>query len=150
MSISCPKCHTDLPEQEGFVYRFCPQCGAQITAETRDIHGNVQTIPPELDVENSVDMRVAADDNENYNRPANQTLAPEFTHYRKPSAEIKAPPGPAPLSFYRVIPADQLSNNAPYEQKRTEKKRSVPVLWILLVTLLIILAGGIYFIFLAQ
>jgi hypothetical protein len=140
-----------LPEQEGFVYRFCPQCGAQISTKTNGIHEGLQTIPPDLNAgaESSAGVKAAADENEESNRLVNQTQAPEITHHRKPPPEIKMPPGPPPSGFYRVTSADQYSNSAPSEQKRTDKRRSVTVLWILVMAVLITLAGGVYFIFLS-
>jgi hypothetical protein len=149
MSLSCPHCKADLPEDVGLEYRFCPQCGAQISVMTTNDHANIRTIPPDLsaDVESSAGEKDAADENEESKSFVNQTQAPEVSYHRKPPLEIRVPPGPPPPSFYRVTSADQYLNSAPLEQKRTDKRRSVTVLWILILAVLIMLAGGIYFTF---
>ena len=144
MSLSCPQCNADLPEDVGLEYRFCPQCGAQISVMTTDVHANIQTIPPDLsaDVESSAGEKVATGENEESQSLVNQTQAPEVFHHRKPPPKISVPPGPPPSSLYRVTSADQYTNAEPLEQRR-----SVTVLWILVMAVLIITAGGIYFTF---
>ena len=144
MSQSCPKCHTSLLVQEGFVYRFCPQCGAQISVMTTDDHANIRTIPPDL---SSAGEKDASDENEESKSFVNQTQAPGVSYHLKPPLEIRVPPGPPPSSFYRVTPADQYSNSASLDQKRTDQRRNVTVLWILVMAGMILLAGGIYFTF---
>jgi hypothetical protein len=131
------------------VYRFCPQCGAQISVVTTDVQANIQTIPPDLDVgaENSAGEKAVADENDESQSLVNQTQAPEVSHHRKPIREIRVPPDPPPSSLYRVTSVDQSSNSAPLEQKRTDQRRSATVLWILVMAVLIMLAGGIYFTF---
>jgi hypothetical protein len=116
---------------------------------TTDVHANIQTIPPDLsaDVESSAGEKDAADENEESQSLVNQTQAPEVSHHRKPTFEIRVPPGPPPSSYYRVTSVDQSSDSAPLEQNRTDQRRSVTVLWILVMAVLIILAGGIYFTF---
>jgi hypothetical protein len=116
---------------------------------TTDVHANIQTIPPDLnvDAQSSTGEKTAANENEESRNLVNQTQAPEVFHHRKPTLEIRVPPGPPPSSFYRVTSADQSSNSAALEQKRTDQRRSVTVLWVLVMAVLILLAGGIYFIF---
>ena len=149
MSQSCPQCNANLPEDAGLEFRFCPQCGAQISVMTTNDHANIQTIPPDLKAgaESSAEEKVVADENEEFSSLVNQTQAPEITDHRKPPAHLKVPPGPPPSSFYRVASADQHTNSAPLEQKRTDQGRRLTVLWILVMAVLIILAGGIYFTF---
>lgn len=149
MPRSCPQCNSILPEDVGLEYRFCPLCGAQISLMTTDVHANIQTIPPDLnvDAQSSTGEKTAANENEESRNLVNQTQAPEVFHHRKPTLEIRVPPGPPPSSFYRVTSADQSSNSAAMEQKRTDQRRSVTVLWVLVMAVLILLAGGIYFIF---
>ena len=149
MSIFCPQCNANLPEDAGLEYRFCPQCGAQISAITTGIHENIQTIPPDIDaaVVSPDGLKGPADKNEEFNGLENQTQAPEIIGHRKRATEIKAPAGPPPSSFYRVTSTDQYSTSGAFEQKRTHKRRSAAVLWFLVMTVLIILAGGIYFTF---
>ena len=144
MSLSCPQCNADLPQDVGLEYRFCPQCGAQISVMKTDDHANIRTIPPDL---SSAGEKDASDENEESKSFVNQTQAPGVSYHLKPPLEIRVPPGPPPPSFYRVASADQYSNSAPLEQKRTDQRRSVTVLWILVMAVLIILAGGIYFTF---
>ena len=150
MSLVCPQCNANLPEDVGLEYRFCPQCGAQISVMTTDVHANNQTIPPDLsaEVESSAAEKTATDENEESQSLVNQTQAPEVSNHRKKETlEIRVPPGPPPSSFFRVTSADQYANSAPVKQKRTDQHRSVTFLWILVIAVLILLAGGIYFTF---
>ena len=149
MSLSCPRCKAKLPQDVGLEYRFCPECGAQISAITAGIQQNIHTIAPDLDpaVVRPEGLKGSADENEEFNRPENQTQAPEINGHPKPTPEIKAPTGPPPSSFYRVTLTDQYSTPEAFRQKRTNKRRSVTVLWFLVMAVLIILAGGIYFTF---
>ena len=149
MPLSCPQCNAKLPEDLGLEYRFCPQCGAQISVMTTDVHANIETIPPDLNpgAASPTGAKAAADENQESQSLMDQTQAPEVFHHRKPTREISAPPGPPPSSFYRVTSADQYSNSAPLERKRIDQRRNVTVLWILVMAVLIVLAGGIYFTF---
>jgi DNA-directed RNA polymerase subunit RPC12/RpoP len=149
MVLTCSQCNANLPQNAGLNYRFCPQCGARISAVIREIHENIQTIPPDLDpaVLSPHGQKDPADENEESNGPENQTQAPEITGDGKPVPEIKAPAGPRPSSFYRVTSTDQYSTSRAFEQRRTDNRRSVKMFWFLAMTVLIILAGGIYFTF---
>ena len=149
MSLSCPQCSANLPEDVGLEYRFCPQCGAQVNVMTADDHANLRTIPPDFgpEVESPTGEETAADENEESQSLVNLTQAPEVFPQRKSILEIRVPPGPPPSSLYRVTSADPYANSAPLEQKRTGQRRSVAVLWILVVVVLMVLAGGIYFTF---
>ena len=149
MSLFCPQCNAHLPQDAGLDYRFCPQCGAQISAITTGIHENIQTIPPDLDaaIVSPDGLKGPADENEELQGPENQTQIPEITSHRKPAPKIKAPADPAPSSFYRVTSPGQSPTSGACEQKRMPKHPSATVLWFLVMTVLIILAGGIYFTF---
>ena len=149
MSLSCPQCNANLPEGVGLEYRFCPQCGAQFSVITTDDHASTQTIPPDLNAgaESSSGEKTTADEHEESQSLVNLTQAPEVFQQRKPIPEIRVPPGPPPSSLYRVTSADPYSNSAPLEQKRIDRRRNVGVLWILVVVVLMVLAGGIYFTF---
>ena len=85
MSLSCPQCNANLPEDVGLEYRFCPECGAQISVMTTDVHANIQTIPPDLnvDAQSSTGEKTAANENEESRNLVNQTQAPEVFHHRK-------------------------------------------------------------------
>ncbi|MGD8520556.1 MAG: hypothetical protein PVF56_05375 [Desulfobacterales bacterium] len=116
---------------------------------TTDLHANIQTIPPDLNpgTESSTGEKATADENEESQSLVNQTQVPQVFHHRKPTREIRVPPGPAPSSFYRVTSADQYLSSEPLERKRTDRRRNVTVLWLLAMAVLIVLAGGIYFTF---
>jgi cobalamin biosynthesis Mg chelatase CobN len=116
---------------------------------TTDVHANIQTIPPDLnvDAQSSTGEKTAANENEESRNLVNQTQAPEVSYHHKPPLEISVPRGPPPSSFYRVTSDDQYLKSAPLRQKRTDQRRSVTVLWVLVMAVLILLAGGIYFIF---
>jgi hypothetical protein len=116
---------------------------------TTDDHANIRTIPPDLsaDVESSAGEKDASDENEESKSFENQTQAPEVSYHRKPPLEIRVPRGPPPSSFYRVTSDDQYLKSAPLRQKRTDKRPSMTLLWILILAVMIMLAGGIYFIF---
>ena len=149
MSLSCPQCNAKLSEDVGLDYRFCPQCGAQISVMTTDLHANIQTIPPDLNrgAGSPTGEKTAAGKNQESPSLVEQPQTLEVFQHRKPTCEIRVPTGPPPSSFYRVTSADQYSNSLPLERKRTDQRRNVTVLWILVMAVLIVLAGGIYFTF---
>lgn len=149
MPITCPLCQTSLPEHEGFLYRFCPNCGAEINLTSKDLKGAADTIPPVLDAARKTASGRKSVDKETepvFNGTSTQTLPPaQLTRRNRP--DIKPPEVPPPPSFYRQQSTDMISNS------EIGKKNSRKILKIggsaLAVFLgLILLIWGIYAVFL--
>ena len=143
MPISCPKCNTRLPEQNGLEYRFCPRCGTEIQSSKKDTDESWQTIPPDLlaKFEKTVDEKIIPDaDQAEISSPVNQTLAPDLTPQKKVRIEIKPPSNPPPSSFYRIASADQGLGSETYKQKHNNKPRWIAIFSVLAFVILIVLA----------
>ena len=147
MPLKCPKCHTDLPEQSGLEYRFCPRCGAGITEPADKIEGNFQTIPPDL-------HRAAGPRREQVPKPErikkapaddiNQTLEPEITAKSEPRPEILPPPGSPPPSFYRADSSHPISRpeSGSIQDKPSPEPRKLNRL-LIIIGVITILIGGV-------
>lgn len=105
MTLTCPKCNTGLPEQDGLEYRFCPRCGAEILeAEAQPVDG-FQTIPPDFNEAVIPEHQGTPDrgpSTAHSDSPFDQTLEPEISSRDQKRPAIRPPAGPAPKSFFRT------------------------------------------------
>ena len=106
MEITCPECNMQLPEVENLEFRFCPGCGAEISAEPERLDEAFQTIPPDLSAQPPEQTPSVLDSetgpksirNEKFN---DTTIVPQSAAtLRQP--ELKPPDTPPPSSFHRV------------------------------------------------
>ena len=157
MDLLCPKCSMPLPEVENLEYRFCPACGAEISAKPKRLEAAFQTIPPDLSAQqpeqppNVLDSETGpkAIFTEKFN---DETIAPQSMD-RLQQPELKPPDKPPPSSFYRVRSVEKphptrSEVKAPPKrviQKRSPaKKRNIIIATLVFLALIILVLGGIF------
>ena len=151
MKATCPKCNSDLPEQDGLEYRFCPRCGAEITVTGAEFVDDFQTIPPDLNHtvmqhEDQVPKPTGVE-----TPPAaipNQTLEPVIADKIRARPEIVPPPGPPPAGFYRADTPHLTSGSQNTHDMRIHRPRK-PFMLLIIIGAIAILMSGIIFLFLA-
>jgi hypothetical protein len=151
MSINCPKCKTSLPEHDELQYRFCPRCGAEITASKTETVENFLTIPPDLnDTVTQRRERTADQQIVEMHRatPINQTLEPVIAEKSTTRPEVVPPPGPPPTSFYRADSLHPTSGPENAQDMRIHRPRRLFKLLIIVIGAITILMGGILFLLL--
>jgi hypothetical protein len=164
MERTCPTCNQQLPEVETLEYRFCPHCGAEITAEPRLLDEAYLTIPPDLtppqadgspgDVNSEAGKKKAA------NAPLDDhTIAPQsVTPQNRP--EIKPPAEPPPATFFRTPPPEpdhspptakkkQATKTGPLPSKPPKKtlpnsRHTIIIAILICLALVILILGGLF------
>ena len=151
MSISCPNCKTDLPDHGELEYRFCPRCGAGITARGRENIDDFLTIPPDLN-HTTAQRREKEPEAEGDEKPPavlpDQTLEPAIAEEIKPRPAIVPPPGPPPASFYRADLPHPASKPEVIQDGPVDAPRKPFKLFIIIVGAITILIGAILYILL--
>jgi len=151
MSINCPNCKTELPEHGELEFRFCPRCGAEITAPEREIVDNFQTIPPHLNHTVAQRREPAPKPQEVEIHPApisNQTMEPVIAEKSKARPPIVPPTGPPPASFYRADSIHPTSGHSNAQEAQINSPRR-PLKLFIIVGAITILLGGILYLLLA-
>lgn len=157
MEITCPKCSLQLPEVENLEYRFCPGCGAEISAEPKRLDEALHTIPPDLSAKrpeqtSSVSHLKTARQTGFAETFDEKTIAPQsIARLRQP--ELKPPDTPPPSSFYRSSPVEKPHPPRPEEkippqpaiQKRSSaKNRNIIIAGLVILVLIILVLGGLF------
>jgi hypothetical protein len=140
-----------LPENDGLEYRFCPRCGAEITAPEREIVDNFQTIPPHLNHTVAQRREPAPKPEEVEIHPApisNQTMEPVIAEKSKARPPIVPPTGPPPSSFYRADPLHPTSGTDNAQDTQVHDNRRPFRLIIIVIGAITILMGGILYVLL--
>jgi len=157
MELTCPKCSMQLPEVETLEYRFCPGCGAEISAKPKKLDEAFQTIPPDLPAQKPQQTPDVLDSetgrkvisNKKFN---DKTIAPQpMDKLRQP--ELKAPDTPPPSSFFRISSAEKPPSISSEEkvppqqiiQKRPPtKNRKIIIATLVMLVLIILVLGGLF------
>jgi DNA-directed RNA polymerase subunit RPC12/RpoP len=157
MELKCPKCSKPLPEVETLEYRFCPRCGAEISAKPEKLDEAFQTIPPDLPVQQP-DQTPKGLDSETGQKEIftkkfdDKTIAPQPMAGLKPP-ELKPPDTPPPSSFYRIHSAEKTQAITPKEQvppgkviKRPSatKNRNIIIATVVILAVIILVLGGLF------
>jgi hypothetical protein len=151
MSLTCPNCKTDLPENDELEYRFCPRCGAEIPAPDGEIADNFQTIPPDLHHPVTQRQKHSPEPESMQTRPTpppNQTIEPEIPQNSTPRPQLVPPPGPPPTSFFRTDSPRPPSVSDTPRQAQIQRPRNLTKIFIIIGTVVIFM-GVIIFLFLA-
>jgi hypothetical protein len=153
MSLSCPNCKTVLPQDGELEYRFCPHCGADITAPGAEIAEDFQTIPPDLD-HTVGSHHEQARQPDRVEKPSaantNQTPEPVIAAKIKPRPAIVPPPGQPPKGFYRPDSPHPTSRPVNIRAGRIIKPRKSIKLRIIAIGAIAIILGGILFLWLVS
>jgi hypothetical protein len=132
-------------------YRFCPRCGAEITAPAAETADNFQTIPPDLSFANAQDQETESDPVRVDTPPVSipdQTVEPVIPATSNPRPELFPPPDPPPASFFREGPPHPPSvSENPLEAQNQKSRRSLKLL-IIVIGVITILMGGILYLLL--
>jgi hypothetical protein len=157
MELSCPKCSMQLPEVENLEFRFCPGCGAEISAEPERLDQAFQTIPPDLSAQPPEQTPNALDSEQGqkviHNGKFNDmTIAPQsVTPLRQP--ELQPPDTPPPSSFHRVSSIEKphrprAEEKAPPKRvtpKRSPaKSRNILIASLIILVLIVLVLGGLF------
>ncbi len=151
MTATCPKCNTALPEQDGLEYRFCPRCGAEITAPAAEKADNFQTIPPDLSFANAQDQEKESDPLHVDTPPVSipdQTMEPVIPATGKPRPELVPPSSPPPSSFYRSDSSHPTAGPENIQDRHIQAPRKPLKRIIIVIGAITILTGGILYILL--
>ena len=157
MKLSCPKCSAQLPEVENLEYRFCPECGAEITVRPKKLDEAFLTVPPDLsaqpprqksntfDSEKSPEVTLTEESD-------NKTIAPQsIATLSQP--ELKPPDTPPPSSFHRIRSVENPQSTLAKEKKPPEqiiqqrppsKKRNIIIVSLVILALIILALGGVF------
>ena len=157
MDLLCPKCSMPLPEVENLEYRFCPACGAEISAKPKRLEAAFQTIPPDLSAQqpeqppNALDSETGpkAIFTEKFN---DESIAPQSVD-RLQQPELKPPDTPPPSSFNRIRPVEKAQPASSKEQAPTKqviqerspsKSRKIIIAGLIILALIILVLGGLF------
>ena len=150
MKATCPKCNSDLPEQDGLEYRFCPRCGAEITVTGAEFVDDFQTIPPDLN-HTVAQHHDQVPEPERVGVPSaaipNQTLEPAIAEKSGSRPEIVPPPGAPPTSFYRADSPHPSSRPESMQDKPIHESRN-PIKPLIIIGAITILMGAILYLLL--
>ena len=147
MELTCPKCSKPLPEVETLEFRFCPHCGAKITAEVQQLEDGYLTIPPDPPSpktdQQPMDLHPQTEDKITIPGQLNdQTIEPQpMAGLQKP--KLKPPDTPPPVSFFRPRSDEKPSLTHSTEKvlpKSDQKKQSPTKNRKIVITVLVILA----------
>ena len=157
MELKCPKCNSQLPEVENLEYRFCPTCGAEITAGPKKLDEAFLTVPPDLSAQQPRQKSNTFDSEKSpkvtfTEKSNNKTIAPQsMATLSQP--ELKPPDTPPPSSFHRIRsvespqPTLAKEKNPPKQiiQKRSpSKKRNIIIVGLVILALIILALGGVF------
>jgi hypothetical protein len=160
MELTCPKCSHPLPEVETIDYRFCPHCGAEITAEPQHLDDAYLTIPPEplpAQADNPpMDLGPQTDKKVTVTRQFNDHTSEPQPPTSRQQPKLKPPDTPPPASFFRTrsaekTPAIQTEETEEKTSPRKEvkkqsptKKRTIIIVVLVILALIILLLGGLF------
>jgi len=149
MNLRCPKCSKQLPEVETLEYRFCPHCGAEITAKPQQLEEAFLTIPPDLPPPRA-DLRPRDLSSETEKKITvagqfdDQTIEPQpGTSRNRP--EIKPPLEPPPPHFRRM-PSEDADPPPPKPKKQppTKNQNKIIIAVLILLAVVILILGGLF------
>ena len=156
MEPSCPKCNTPLPEVESLEFRFCPHCGAEIAAESKQLDDAYLTMPPDPLPPPSghppADLSPQTEEKITVAGPFDdQTREPQPTAGRT-QLRLKPPDTPPPASFFRNRDEKTHSirsgeNVPPKRDKKSPaptKKRNIIIAALVILVMIILLLGGLF------
>ena len=155
MPSECPKCSKPLPQVETVEYRFCPHCGAEIAAESQQLHDAYLTMPPDplppredprhMDLSPETEKKAVAaafDDQTSEPQPSAARSRPRLT----------PPDTPPPASLFRTRSAEKTPSIHTEEkilpekdinQPSTTKRRNNIIAALIILALIILLLGGL-------
>ena len=157
MPSECPQCSKPLPEVETLEFRFCPHCGAEITAEPQPLDDAYLTIPPDsappqadqrpmdLSPEAAKKISVAG-------QFTDKTSAPQPPAGR-PQPRLKPPDTPPPVSFFRVRsdektplarPAEKVPQKRDHKEQSPTKNRNIVIATLVILVMLVLLLGALF------
>ena len=150
MEPTCPKCGQPLPEVQSMEYRFCPHCGAEITAESKK-NDNVYLTTPDLAsrqprqtpkrLKSGTEKEPALG-----GRFSDPTIEPQ-PKARHPQPKLKPPEAPPPSSFSRTSEAPTAAFRQDNNKKQSSKNRNKIIFAFLALLAVIILIIGLRFTF---
>ncbi|MBW2432291.1 MAG: hypothetical protein JRF36_01725 [Deltaproteobacteria bacterium] len=130
-------------------YRFCPHCGAEITAETRQLDDAYLTLPPDspppqadhrpldLSPETENNITVAGRFND-------QTSEPQTMNSRQ-KPKLTPPVEPPPPGFFRMSPSEaDPPPLKPQKKPPTKNHHKVIIAVLILLAVVILILGGLF------
>ena len=142
MPTSCPKCSQDLPEVGSLKYRFCPHCGAEITAAPEKLDPAMLTIPPDMSEQQPQQRAAVSSPQPDENVAATKSFNDQTVESRP---IIKPPDTPPPSSFFRTRPEIKEPPAPDVKQApRTKSRKNTIIVILILLIVVILIMGGIY------
>jgi hypothetical protein len=132
---------------ETLKYRYCPHCGAEITAAPAKFDTAMLTIPPDMSGQQSQKRAAVSSPQPDENVAAtksfnDQTVEPQPVV--KPSRPIIKPPDtPPPSSFFRTRPEvkEPPAPDVKQAPQMKSRKNTIIVILILLIVVILIMGG---------
>lgn len=157
MPIACPKCSKPLPEVETLEFRFCPHCGAEITAEPQQLGDAYLTIPPDspppqadhrqMDLSPETEKKITV-----ANQFNDQTSEPQPVASRQ-QPKLKPPDSPPPAGFFRtrsdektpsIRPEKKVPPKRDNKKKSPTKNRNIVIAVLVILAIIILLLGALF------
>ncbi|NOQ18947.1 MAG: hypothetical protein GQ571_03145 [Desulfobacterales bacterium] len=157
MDLICPKCSMQLPEVETLEYRFCPKCGAEISAEPKKLDEAFQTIPPDLPAQQPKQTPKVLDSATGQKviftgKFNDKTIEPR-PMAKLPQPKINPPDTPPPSSFFHISSAEKthsISSGEKVPPKKAIKKqsptksRNIIIATLVILAVIILVLGGLF------
>jgi hypothetical protein len=147
-----------LPEVKNLEYRFCPECGAEISAKPKRLDEAFLTIPPELPAQKPEQTPNALDPETGQKviftgKLNDKTIAPQSMDTLQQPA-LKPPDAPPPSSFYRISSVEKphspsASEKAPPKKDirkppPTQNRKKIIIAALAILALIILVLGGLF------
>jgi hypothetical protein len=157
MTIACPQCSKPLPEVATLEFRFCPHCGAEITADSQQLDDAYLTIPPDSppshDSHQAMDLSPETAKKRTVADPFDdQTREPQPMADR-PRPILKPPDTPPPASFFRARsdektpltrPAEKVSPKRDHKKQLPNKNRNIVIATLVILAMIVLLLGALF------
>ena len=157
MKTTCPKCNRQLPEAEALEFRFCPHCGAEIAAESRQLDDAYLTIPPDSPPSQAGHGPREFSQETEKGIPAassfsDQTSEPQPTDSRQ-RLILKPPDSPPPASFFRtrtnektlsIRPAEKVTPKRDPKKQSPTKNRNMVIAALVILAIIVLLLGALF------
>jgi hypothetical protein len=157
MALSCPKCSKPLPEVETLNYRFCPHCGAEITAHSQQLDDAYLTIPPDSppphDSHQPMELSPETEKKITFAGPLDDQPREPQPMADRPQPKLKPPDTPPPASFFRARSAEnthtirteeKMPPKKDIKKQSPTKKRNIIIAALVILAMIILLLGGLF------
>jgi DNA-directed RNA polymerase subunit RPC12/RpoP len=146
MEPVCPKCSHRLPEEQTLAYRFCPHCGTEIKARSRDLDDALLTVPPALPAAPYRKIHQGLSPQARQKVALSEPAIEAQAMTRRSQPEIKPPNTPPPPGFFRIgsekkAPVPANIKKQPFFARH---RKNVVIGALVLLAVIILIIGGLF------